>query len=185
MSLFSAFSRNGKRRFPGTAPPAAAVLLGLAMCAILLSPARAADAGIPRFLPLVIESSGRLLTLNVEVADTKELRMRGLMSRQRLPKGQGMLLLWERPGFAALWMKNMLIPLDMIFMDGRGVIIHIHENARPGDLRPVSAGRPTLAVLEIGAGEARRLGLKVGDRAALPRRGAHSAARHVVEGMKP
>lgn len=130
------------------------------------APARAMD--IARFMPLLIESSGRLITIRAEIADTPQLRRRGLMSRQRLPKGQGMLLLWDKPGFAALWMKNTLIPLDMVFMDGAGRIIYIHENARPGDTRPISAGRPTRAVLEIAAGEARRLGLKPGDMAALP-----------------
>jgi len=144
------------------------VLAGLTAL-LVVRPAFGEEVEIPRFIPLMIESSGRIVTIRAEVADTKQLRRRGLMHRQRLPKGQGMLLLWDRPDFAALWMKNTLIPLDMIFMDGDGVIIHIHENARPGDLKPISAGRPTLAVLEIAAGEARRLGLKVGDRAALPR----------------
>ncbi len=129
---------------------------------------RARALGVARFLPLMIYSSGRLLTLRVEVADTRELRMRGLMFRQRLPRGQGMLLLWRRPSMAALWMKNTRMPLDMVFFDSGGIIVHIHENARPGDLTPVSAGRPVRAVLEIAAGEARRLGLKKGDRAALP-----------------
>jgi len=136
---------------------------------LVVRPAVGEEMDIARFVPLMIESSGRIVTIRAEVADTEQLRRRGLMYRQRLPKGQGMLLLWDKPGFAALWMKNTLIPLDMVFMDGDGVITHIHENARPGDLKPISAGRPTLAVLEITAGEAKRLGLKVGDRAALPR----------------
>ncbi len=136
---------------------------------LVARPAVGEEADIARFIPLMIESSGRIITIRAEVADTKQLRRRGLMHRQRLPRGQGMLLLWDRPGFAALWMKNTLIPLDMVFMDGDGVIIYIHENARPGDLRPISAGRSTLAVLEIAAGEAKRLGLKIGDRVALPR----------------
>jgi len=136
---------------------------------LVVRPAAGEEMDIARFVPLMIESSGRIITIRAEVADTEQLRRRGLMYRQRLPKGQGMLLLWDKPGFAALWMKNTLIPLDMVFMDGDGVITYIHENARPGDLRPISAGRPTLAVLEIAAGEAKRLGLKVGDRVALPR----------------
>ncbi len=144
------------------------LLAGLAAL-LFARPAAGEDVEIARYVPLMIESSGRIITIRAEVADTEQLRRRGLMYRQRLPKGQGMLLLWDRPGFAALWMKNTLIPLDMVFMDGEGVITYIHENARPGDLKPVSAGRPTLAVLEIAAGEAKRLGLKVGDRAALPR----------------
>ena len=144
------------------------LLAGLTVL-LVVRPAAGEEMDIARFVPLMIESSGRIITIRAEVADTEQLRRRGLMYRQRLPKGQGMLLLWDKPGFAALWMKNTLIPLDMVFMDGDGVITYIHENARPGDLRPISAGRPTLAVLEIAAGEAKRLGLKVGDRVALPR----------------
>ncbi len=145
------------------------LLAGLTALLVARSPAIGEEMDIARFVPLMIESSGRLITIRAEVADTEQLRRRGLMYRQRLPKGQGMLLLWDQPGFAALWMKNTLIPLDMIFMDGAGIITYIYENARPGDLKPISAGRPTLAVLEIAAGEAKRLGLKVGDRVALPR----------------
>ena len=123
---------------------------------------------IARFAPLFIETSGGIVSLRVEVADSDFLRRRGLMNRQRLPRGQGMLLLWSRPTMAAIWMKNTLIPLDILFIDAEGRIVHVHEGARPGDLTPIAAGRPVLAVLEIGAGEARRLGLKRGDRAALP-----------------
>ena len=119
-------------------------------------------------MPLMIETDNGFVTLQVEVADTPALRQRGLMFRQRLPKGHGMLLLWDRPGMAALWMKNTLIPLDMIFIDAAGRIVHIHENAKPGDLTPIAAGRPVLAVLELPAGEARRLGLRYGLHVSLP-----------------
>ena len=119
--------------------------------------------------PLLIETDRGVVTLDVEIADTPALRSRGLMFRQRLPQGRGMLLLWPRPAMAALWMKNTLVPLDMVFIDGRGRIVHIHENARPGDLTPVTPGRPVIAVLEIPAGEARRLGLRPGLRVSLPR----------------
>ncbi|HHN73155.1 MAG TPA: DUF192 domain-containing protein [Thermopetrobacter sp.] len=91
------------------------------------------------------------------------------MFRQRLPRGRGMLLMWPRPSLAALWMKNTLVALDMVFIDALGRIVHIHENARPGDLTPITAGRPVVAVLEIAAGEARRLGLRPGLRISLPR----------------
>ena len=124
-----------------------------------------------RRAPLMIETDSGIVTLDVEIADTPALRSRGLMFRQRLPRGRGMLLLWPRPSMAALWMKNTLIPLDMVFIDASGRIVHIHENAQPGDLTPVSPGRPVMAVLEIAAGEARRLGLRPGLRVSLPRPG--------------
>ncbi len=122
-----------------------------------------------RRAPLMIETDSGIVTLDVEIADTPALRRRGLMFRQRLPRGRGMLLLWPRPSMAALWMKNTLIPLDMVFIDAGGRIVHIHENAQPGDLTPVAPGRPVIAVLEIPAGEARRLGLRTGLRVSLPR----------------
>ncbi len=122
-----------------------------------------------RRAPLMIETDGGVVTLDVEIADTPALRRRGLMFRQRLPRGRGMLLLWPRPSMAALWMKNTLIPLDMVFIDAAGRIVHIHENAQPGDLTPISPGRPVMAVLEIPAGEARRLRLRPGLRVSLPR----------------
>ncbi len=156
--------------------PSRRLLLGLVALGgaglLRLPPARGEEQGrIARFAPLLVESSGRIVSLRVEVADSDFLRRRGLMNRQRLPRGQGMLLLWKRPTMAAIWMKNTLVPLDIVFLDAEGRIVHVHEGARPGDLTPIAAGRPVLAVLEIGAGEARRLGLKKGDRAALPRPG--------------
>ncbi len=130
-------------------------------------------------VPLMVETDRGVVMLQVEVADTPELRRRGLMFRQRLPRGQGMLLLWKKPGMAALWMKNTLVPLDMIFIDAAGRIVHIHENAKPGDLTPIAAGRPVLAVLELPAGEVRRLGLHYGLRVSLPRPRRATSSREI------
>ena len=146
----------------------AGVLWAFFIAAPCPAPADDGGAAVSRFMPLMIETSGRIITIRAEVADTMALRRRGLMHRQRLPRGRGMLLLWERPSMAALWMKNTLVPLDMIFIAAGGRIVHIHENARPGDLTPISAGQPVLAVLEMAAGEARRLGLKKGNLVTLP-----------------
>ncbi len=71
---------------------------------------------------------------NVEVVDDEAERARGLMFREELPRFDGMLFVYEREAPVAFWMKNTLIPLDMLFFDAAGRLIRVHENAVPGDL---------------------------------------------------
>ncbi|MCV6584673.1 MAG: DUF192 domain-containing protein [Marinibacterium sp.] len=99
----------------------------------------------------------------VEIADDARERSRGLMFRDSMPRGAGMLFIYEQPVAASFWMKNTLIPLDMIFVDPTGVVTHIHHNAIPGDLTQIDGGSGVLVVLEINGGLARRYGLSVGD----------------------
>lgn len=98
----------------------------------------------------------------VEVADDPEERAQGLMNREKLGASQGMLFIYPAPQRASFWMKNTLIPLDMIFLDERGVVTRIHENARPLDETPIDGGPGVVAVLEINGGLARRLGIAEG-----------------------
>ena len=75
-----------------------------------------------------------------------------------------MLFVYQRPQVMSFWMRNTLIELDMLFLDGFGVIQHIHHRAQPLDETPISPGDMLLfGVLEINGGLARRLGIKVGD----------------------
>lgn len=103
--------------------------------------------------------------VEVELADDPAERAQGLMGRAALAQGTGMLFVYETPRPASFWMKNTLIPLDMLFFDDRGVLRHVHENAVPGDLTPIGGAAPgdsdpdRLLILELGGGEARRLGL--------------------------
>ncbi|MCK0166532.1 DUF192 domain-containing protein [Jannaschia sp. S6380] len=99
----------------------------------------------------------------VELARTPEEQARGLMFREEMPRLSGMLFVYDRPRDVAFWMRNTLIPLDMIFLDAAGRIARIHENAVPLDETPIRAGAPTLAVLEINGGMAATLGLDAGD----------------------
>lgn len=118
---------------------------------------------------------GRALTFEVEIADTVAARAQGLMYRRSLPAGEGMLFIYESPEPVSFWMRNTLIPLDLVFMDERGVIRHIHRNARPLDETPIPGASPLdpaperLMVLEIAGGEAARLGLARGQAMAHPR----------------
>lgn len=99
---------------------------------------------------------------SIELADTDASRMQGLMFRERLAVSAGMLFVYERPGLPAFWMRNTLIPLDMIFADATGTVQHVHENAVPHDETPIPGPAGTLAVLEINGGLARRLGIGPG-----------------------
>lgn len=99
---------------------------------------------------------------NVEIADTPETRSRGLMFRETMPRGAGMLFVYEQPQRASFWMKNTLIPLDMLFMDRTGRVTRIHHQAIPGDLSGVDGGDEVFAVLEINGGLAKRYGISVG-----------------------
>ena len=114
----------------------------------------------------------------VEVADDAAERARGLMFRESLRQSCGMLFVYEAPQRATFWMKNTLIPLDMIFADDTGTVRHVHSNAVPHDETGIDGGDGVLAVLEINGGLAARLGITPGavlrhpafaaDRAALP-----------------
>jgi uncharacterized membrane protein (UPF0127 family) len=98
----------------------------------------------------------------VEVADEPAERAQGLMNRPSMPRSAGMLFLYEAPQRATFWMKNTLIPLDMIFMDPTGTVTHIHENAVPLDETTIDGGPGVQAVLEINGGLARAIGIDVG-----------------------
>lgn len=98
----------------------------------------------------------------IELADTPEERSRGLMYRDSMARGAGMLFVYEAPQLASFWMKNTLIPLDMLFVDIAGQITAVHHNAIPGDLTPIVGGQAVYAVLEINGGLALRYGIVVG-----------------------
>jgi uncharacterized membrane protein (UPF0127 family) len=100
---------------------------------------------------------------SIEVADDFAERAQGLMHRQSMPTLAGMLFIYENPGNLTFWMRNTLIPLDMIFIKPDGTVAHVHENAIPLDETPIPGGEGNLAVLEINGGLSRRLGIEVGD----------------------
>jgi hypothetical protein len=104
----------------------------------------------------------------VEVATTPGQMEQGLMFRKSLAADAGMIFDYRGPSMAAMWMKNTLIPLDMLFVDQQGRIINIHERAVPGSLDPIAATGPARAVIELNGGTAARLGIKAGDRVVFP-----------------
>jgi uncharacterized membrane protein (UPF0127 family) len=102
------------------------------------------------------------LAFSVEIADDPQERSRGLMFRESLARGAGMLFIYETPQPTSFWMKNTLIPLDMLFADITGKITSVHSNAIPGDLTAIPGGSSVFAVLEINGGLAKRYGIAVG-----------------------
>jgi uncharacterized membrane protein (UPF0127 family) len=142
------------------------VLAGLFICiAVLLASARshAADRSV-----LEIASKTGVHSFSVEVVDNEADRAKGLMFRKSLPEGTGMLFDFKTEQDVAFWMKNTYIPLDMIFIRADGRILRIAENAEPMSTRQIPSGGPVLAVLEVIAGTARKLGIAPGDRVAHP-----------------
>jgi uncharacterized protein len=105
---------------------------------------------------------GTTMRFSVEVADTDAERAQGLMFREAMATGAGMLFLYEKPQRASFWMKNTLIPLDMVFADATGTVTRVHDRAVPGDLTGIDGGEGVLAVLEINGGLAARLGIVPG-----------------------
>lgn len=102
------------------------------------------------------------LRFHVEVMDTEAGREKGLMFRDSLPKFSGMLFVYETPQPVAFWMKNTLIPLDMLFFDSHGRLERIKAQAQPHDETPVFGGNDIRYVLEINGGLAATLGIEPG-----------------------
>ena len=110
-----------------------------------------------------IKSAHAHIRLNVEVADSAEERAIGLMHRQSMPSNSGMWFMYETPRTVAFWMRNTLIPLDIIFVDQHGEVQKIHMNALPMDETPIPGGDNIQFVLEVNAGLSERYGLGAGD----------------------
>ncbi len=115
-------------------------------------------------VPLTIRSSTGTHRFTVEVARTPEQQAQGLMHRQSLAPDRGMIFPYDRPTDASFWMKNTLIPLDMIFIRPDGTIARIAENTVPMSLDPVPSLEPVSAGLELAGGRSAELGIKPGDK---------------------
>jgi len=102
-------------------------------------------------------------SFSVDVADDNAERAQGLMFVDNMPTLTGMLFVYDRPQSVSFWMKNTLIPLDMLFVAPDGEVLRVHENAIPGDLTPIPGGDGIQMVLEINGGLSRRLGITEGD----------------------
>jgi uncharacterized membrane protein (UPF0127 family) len=117
---------------------------------------------------LVVVTGGREIKFDVELALNDAERARGLMFREKLGPYDGMLFDFHQEAPVSFWMKNTLIPLDMLFIAGDGTIKHIHANATPLSTDSIPSQFPVRAVLEINGGSAKLLGIKPGDKVKHP-----------------
>ena len=104
----------------------------------------------------------------VELAETPAQMTQGLMFRTSLAPDAGMLFDYKQPTVATMWMRNTLIPLDMLFVDAQGHIVNIHQRAVPQSLDIIAATAPVRAVIELNGGTAARLGIAPGDQVVHP-----------------
>ncbi len=135
--------------------------LFLAVLLAFVSPALAQEVNLE---PLEIVTSSGSHKFSVEVMRTDEQRARGLMHRRFMAQDRGMLFDFKREEPVSMWMKNTYLSLDMVFIDKSGKVVNIAENTEPLSERIIPSAGPVLAVLELNAGTARRIGLKPGDR---------------------
>jgi len=115
-------------------------------------------------VPLTIVSGGETHRFTVEVARSAEQQQTGMMNRNSLAPDRGMIFPYDPPQPVAFWMKNTLIPLDLVFIAPGGRILGIEANAVPLSLDQLPSSGPVEAVLELAGGRAAELGLKAGDR---------------------
>jgi uncharacterized membrane protein (UPF0127 family) len=124
--------------------------------------------GRPKFAirEMVLEGSGKSVTIKAEIARTEEERSYGLMYKEKLPDGEGMLFVFDRDEILSFWMKNTLIPLSIAFISSDGRIMEIRD-MEPHNLDPVRSGRSVRYALEVPQGWFDRVNLGVGDRLVL------------------
>ena len=119
--------------------------------------------GLP-VIPLRIHRGDKVLTFRVELASTPFEQAKGLMFRTAMGPDEGMVFPFDRPRGASFWMRNTVIPLDLIFVAPDGRISNIAANAIPYDETPLYSDGEAKAVLELNGGRAAELGIKPGDR---------------------
>jgi uncharacterized membrane protein (UPF0127 family) len=127
------------------------------------NPARHPISGL-EVIPLTISQNGKSHAFRVEVAATMEQQQKGLMFRTKMGPDEGMLFPSDMPALRSFWMKNTVIPLDIVFIGADHMISNIAANAVPYSLDPIPSSGPAIAVLELNGGRAAELGITPGAR---------------------
>ncbi len=130
---------------------------------LLFSSAVFADVNFPSSSLSIITASGKV-DFSVEVATTEEQHTQGLMFRKALAIDHGMIFEFTNPQHVDMWMKNTLIPLDMVFINNGGIITQIVKNAKPESTDIISSGQDAKAVLELMGGACVHYHIEVGDK---------------------
>lgn len=138
-----------------------------ALAAVLSGAGASAQEPGPKETFLIVTGAG-VVPLQLEIADEPAERSQGLMFRRELAPRAGMLFDFGTTGPITMWMKNTLIPLDMLFVDAGGRIVGIARETVPRSLDTISSGQPVRAVIEIAGGAAAELGIAEGDLVARP-----------------
>ena len=141
------------------------LLAGLA--ALLATPALAQTGpqpALPKEPLVIVTHDGKRHDFSVEMALTREQQMVGLMNRPVVPPGTGMLFDWGTPRDSQMWMRNTIAPLDMLFINADGTIRSIAEDTVPQSLAIIDSHGPVRATLELAAGTALALDIRVGDK---------------------
>jgi uncharacterized protein len=119
---------------------------------------------LPKEKLVIVTRDGVRHDFMVEMALQPDQQTVGLMFRPSVPADGGMLFDWGAPRDSTMWMRNTVAPLDMLFINADGTIHHIAEDAVPYSLATIPSGGPVRATLEVAAGTAKRLGIRVGDK---------------------
>ena len=126
-------------------------------------------ADFPREQVVVETRSARRHEFDAWRADTPRTREQGLMFVREIGAEQAMIFVYDPPANVSMWMKNTLLPLDMLFVNSDGCVVSVKHDAQPGSLAVISAGIPVVLVVELRGGTAATLGIGAGDRVLRPR----------------
>ena len=138
-------------------------LIALVGCLFILeSPYAVSDTTFPQSEILIVSRSGEHKFV-VDVATTMAQRQMGLMYRKKMARNSGMMFDFGEEQLIAMWMKNTLIPLDMLFVDKTGRILQIERATTPLSLETIAGRRPAMSVIELNAGLTEELGISEGD----------------------
>lgn len=132
-----------------------------------LSQHACAQPNAPMVLPidvqaLTVSTKSGTFSIQIEIAKTPHQRSRGLMFRDKLPDGRGMLFVFEEPDFQNFWMKDTPSALDIIYIAADGKLVSVYKG-EPLSTNPIPSGEPAQYVLELAYGQAAKMGLQIGD----------------------
>ncbi|WP_295896317.1 DUF192 domain-containing protein [uncultured Bartonella sp.] len=145
----------------------------LSFCCLIVFSAGSAFAQQPmRFsvdpAPLVIKTSTGKVSYDVEIAKTPEQSEAGLMYRTHFPKNRAMLFIFAQQRIITMWMANTPLPLDMVFLDEKGVIVSIALNTTPYSTKIVSSHVPAAFTIELNAGDVQKHKIEIGQKVIHP-----------------
>lgn len=142
---------------------AARSLRALGALALMLGAMGASAQDLAPVEPLAIQSRNGRHAFKVEVMRDDAARSRGLMFRRTMAPDHGMLFDFQKVEPISMWMKNTYLPLDMLFIRSDGTVARVAAETEPLSTKVIPSGEPVLAVLELNAGTAAKLGIKAGD----------------------